>query len=512
MSLTLRLILGDQLNPDHSWFNNVDPGVRYVMMEVRDETSYVLHHAQKIIAIFAAMRHFAQSLTACGHEVTYIQIDDPNNMHGIDRNLAWLIKQFQANALEYQAPDEWRLDQLMKSFCRTQSITCRMVDSEHFYTTREEAAVLFEGRKQWLMETFYRQMRIKHSVLLEEGKTPKPIGGKWNYDQENRKSWPGDPPEPPDPRVSHDHSSLWASIQQSKVISMGDPGANDLRWPLNREESLDLLGRFIQSSLPHFGDYQDAMSTKGWRLFHSLISFALNVKMLHPDEVVRAAENAHHNGTAPLSSVEGFIRQILGWREYIRGVYWANMPGYDKLNTFNHHRPLPAWFWTGDTQMNCMRHTIKQSLDHAYAHHIQRLMVTGNFALLAGLSPHEVHEWYLGIYIDAFEWVELPNTLGMSQFADGGRLATKPYVSSAAYIDRMSDYCKGCRYDKKLKTGNKACPFNALYWDFFDRHADMLKSNHRLGMVYRQLEKMDPEQRDAIRQQAAWTIEHLDSR
>lgn len=512
MSLTLRLILGDQLNPSHSWFNRVDPDVRYVMMEVRDETSYVLHHAQKIIAIFAAMRHFAQSLTARGHAVTYIQIDDPNNMHGIDRNLTWLIKEFKANALEYQTPDEWRLNQLMTSFCNTQSIPCHMVDSEHFYTTRDEAAVLFEGRKQWLMETFYRQMRIKHRVLLEEGKTPKPIGGKWNYDQDNRKSWPGDPPEPSDPRVSHDHSSLWASIQQSNVNSMGEPSAKDFRWPLNRQESLDLLDRFIQYGLPDFGDYQDAMSTNGWRLFHSLISFALNVKMLHPDEVVRAAEEAYHSGTAPLSSVEGFIRQILGWREYIRGVYWSNMPGYDKLNTFSHHRPLPDWFWTGDTKMNCVRHAIKQSLDHAYAHHIQRLMVTGNFALLAGLSPHEVHEWYLGIYIDAFEWVELPNTLGMSQFADGGRLATKPYVSSAAYIDRMSDYCKGCQYDKKLKTGSKACPFNALYWDFFDRHADMLKSNHRLGMVYRQLEKMDPDQRDAIRQQAAWTIEHLDSR
>ena len=271
-----------------------------------------------------------------------------------------------------------------------------------------------------------------------------------------------------------------------------------------------MLNRFITHTLPHFGDYQDAMSTKGWRLFHSLISFALNVKMLHPDEVVRAAESAYDAGAAPLSAVEGFIRQILGWREYIRGVYWANMPGYDNLNVFGHQHPLPAWFWTGETQMNCMRHAIKQSLEHAYAHHIQRLMVTGNFALLAGLSPHAVHEWYLGIYIDAFEWVELPNTLGMSQYADGGRLATKPYVSSAAYIDRMSDYCKGCRYDKKLKTGSKACPFNALYWDFFDRNAEQLKSNHRLGMVYRNLEKMDPEQLDAIRQQSADTLARLE--
>jgi len=512
MSTTLRLILGDQLNPRHSWFQQVDPSVRYVMMEVRDETSYVLHHAQKIIGIFAAMRHFAHELVAQGHAVTYLTIDDPANQHAIDKNLAVLIKQFQPHALDYQAPDEWRLDHLMKSFGKTLAIPCRMVDSEHFYTTRDEAAILFEGRKQWLMETFYRQMRIKHRVLLEEGKSPKPIGGKWNYDQENRKIWPGDPPEPIDPRPSHDHTHIWVSIQDAKVNSFGNPSADAFHWPLNRQEALGLLDRFIQHALPHFGDYQDAMSTKGWRLFHSLISFALNVKMLHPDEVVRAAERAYHDGTAPLSCVEGFIRQIIGWREYIRGIYWANMPGYDKLNVFEHTRRLPTWFWTGETQMNCMRHAIKQSLDHAYAHHIQRLMVTGNFALLAGLSPHAVHEWYLGIYIDAFEWVELPNTLGMSQFADGGRLATKPYVSSAAYIDRMSDYCKGCHYDKKLKTGSKACPFNALYWDFFDRNADRLRSNHRLGMVYRQLEKMETGQRDAIRQQAAWTIDRLETR
>lgn len=511
MSLTLRLILGDQLHSGHSWFETVDPSVRYVMMEVRDEASYVLHHAQKIIGIFAAMRHFADSLVRRGHAVTYLKIDDPNNQHAIDNNLALLIAKNKATAFEYQAPDEWRLDKLLKSFCQQQSIPCQMVDSEHFYTARDEAAVLFEGRKQWLMETFYRQMRIKHRVLLQEEKVPKPIGGKWNYDQDNRKAWPGDPPEPADTRTKHNHSSIWDDIQRAGVKSFGNPNANQFAWPLDREEALDVLNRFITHTLPHFGDYQDAMSTKGWRLFHSLISFALNVKMLHPDEVVRAAESAYHAGAAPLSAVEGFIRQILGWREYIRGVYWANMPGYDNLNAFGHQHPLPAWFWTGETQMNCMRHAIKQSLEHAYAHHIQRLMVTGNFALLAGLSPHAVHKWYLGIYIDAFEWVELPNTLGMSQYADGGRLATKPYVSSAAYIDRMSDYCRGCRYDKKLKTGSKACPFNALYWDFFDRNAEQLKSNHRLGMVYRNLEKMDPEQLDAIRQQSADTLARLEN-
>jgi len=311
-------------------------------------------------------------------------------------------------------------------------------------------------------------------------------------------------------RTPHDHRALWATIEAAGVAHFGEPRAEALAWPLHRGEALRHLTAFVQQALPHFGDYQDALSQRGWRLFHSLLSFALNTKMLHPREVVQAAEDAWRNGHAPLSAVEGFIRQILGWREYVRGVYWARMPGYTELNHFDHTRPLPDWFWTGDTRMACMRQAVGQSLSQAYAHHIQRLMVIGNFALLAGLDPHALHQWYLGVYIDAFEWVEAPNTLGMSQFADGGQLATKPYVSSAAYLHRMGDHCSGCAYDRKDRLGARACPFNALYWDFHMRHEERLRRNPRIGMVYRQVDRMDEAERAAIRGKAAELQGRLD--
>jgi len=299
-------------------------------------------------------------------------------------------------------------------------------------------------------------------------------------------------------------------IQSCSVSSFGQAQAEQFRWPCNRAESLACLDAFVRHSLPHFGDFEDAMSSQSPRLFHSMLSFALNVKMLHPMEVIRRAEQAYRAGAAPLAAVEGFIRQILGWREYVRGIYWAHMPAYAHHNALDQQADLPSWFWTGKTRMNCMHHAISQSLETAHAHHIQRLMVIGNFSLLAGLNPQQVHQWYLGIYIDAFEWVEMPNTLGMSQWADGGLIATKPYVSSAAYIDRMSDYCRGCHYDKKQKVGDKACPFNALYWDFFDRHKKRLGRNPRLGMVYRQLEKMPNEQIESLKMEAGAIRNNLD--
>jgi deoxyribodipyrimidine photolyase-related protein len=506
---TIRLILGDQLNLQHRWFCEVDDAVVYVLMEVRQETDYVLHHAQKILAIFAAMRDMARQLNALGHKVHYLAIDDPGNLQSIPANMEALIALHQATSVEYQAPDEWRLDQQLYQHRRQSSIPWLMVDSDHFYTTRHQASDIFTGRKQWLMEHFYRQMRVAHQVLMDGAK--KPVGGQWNYDHDNRKPWRGTPTEPNDARPLHDHSALWKTIVDAGIESFGNPSASQLAWPLNRAEALQQLDAFIETGLPHFGDYQDAMSTKAWRLFHSLLSFALNVKMLNPREVVSKAEAAYHSGHAPLAAVEGFIRQILGWREYVRGVYWANMPEFAERNYFGHTRPLPVWFWNGKTNMNCMSKSITQSLEHAHAHHIQRLMVIGNFALLAGLNPTEVHHWYLGIYIDAFEWVELPNTLGMSQFADGGLLATKPYVSSAAYIDRMSDYCKGCHYDKKARIGEKACPFNALYWDFYHRNEAALANNPRIGMAYRQLEKMDPAAIEDFQQQARSLLQKLDA-
>ncbi|MBB6368453.1 deoxyribodipyrimidine photolyase-related protein [Xanthomonas sacchari] len=506
---TLRLVLGDQLDPEHAWFDVCDPGVVYVLMEVRQETDYVLHHAQKILAVFAAMRDFARHLRSTGHRVRYVAIDDASNRQSIPANLAALMAHYGAQCLQYQDPDEWRLDQQLRQWGAAQAFATEAVDSAHFYTRRGELAEFFRGRRQWLMEHFYRYMRKRHRILLAADGTPE--GGQWNYDHDNRQPWHGDPPPPADTRPTHDHRALWASIQVAGVDSFGQPQADALRWPLNRAEALACLDRFIADGLPHFGRYEDAMSTRSPRLFHSQLSFALNTKMLRPQELVQRALAAYAAGAAPLAAVEGFVRQILGWREYVRGIYWAHMPGYEARNALGHDTPLPAWFWTGDTHMRCLHHAIGQSLQDAYAHHIQRLMVIGNFALLAGLDPAAVHRWYLGVYIDAFEWVELPNTVGMSQFADGGLLATKPYVSSAAYIDRMSDYCQGCRYDRKQKAGSRACPYNALYWDFFARHQDTLGRNRRLDMVYRQLGKLPATQLQALRAHAQHLRERLDT-
>ncbi|MBN8488811.1 MAG: cryptochrome/photolyase family protein, partial [Burkholderiales bacterium] len=353
--------------------------------------------------------------------------------------------------------------------------------------------------KQWLMERFYRQMRTRHDVLMAGGK---PLGGRWNFDHDNRKPWPGLPREPADPRVRHDHSALWQRIKATDVKHFGNPAADRLAWPLNRAEALAQLEDFVAEALPHFGDFQDALSSRAWRLFHSLLSFALNTKMLGPREVVQRVEAAHAKGEVPLAAAEGFIRQIIGWREYVRGVYWAHMPGYVDHNVFGHHTPLPAWFWTGKTRMRCLAHSIGQSLEHAYAHHIQRLMVIGNFALLAGLAPAEVHRWYLGIYIDAFEWVELPNTLGMSQYADGGLMASKPYVATGRYIQRMGGGCAGCRYDPGQRVGERACPYTTLYWDFLMRHEAMLARQPRMALHVRNLVRLGADERQAVRARA----------
>ena len=506
---TLRLVLGDQLNPQHSWFAQPQPHVVVVLMEVRQETDYVRHHAQKVLGIFAAMRQFAQHLQAQGHRVHYIAIDDPANTHHIPRNLEHLAQHYQAQYIQYQAPDEYRLDAQLHTWAQASAFNIECVDTEHFFTTRTDLAQHFKGKKQWLMESFYRAMRKRLNVLMQAN--GQPVGEQWNFDADNRKPYKGTPPPPAAARPPQDLSAVWATIQAAGIDTFGNPQATQFVWPLTRDQALQDLQHFVTHSLPHFGDFQDALSSQSWRLFHSLLSFALNTKMLHPLEVVQHAEAAYQSGHAPLHAVEGFIRQIIGWREYVRGVYWAHMPGYTQHNTLEHHTPLPSWFWTGRTHMACMASAIGQSLEHAYAHHIQRLMVIGNFALLAGINPQALHEWYLGVYIDAFEWVEAPNTLGMSQRADGGIIATKPYVSSAAYIKRMGDHCGQCRYKSTVKTGPQACPFNALYWDFYARHESAFATNPRIGMAYVQLKRMDPAELDALRQQAQLTIAQLES-
>ena len=504
----LRLILGDQLNAEHAWFNEIDDNTLYVMMEIKQETQYVLHHAQKVIAIFAAMRAFQNVLKSNGHKVVYLSIADANNKHVFDQNLSDIIKQNKIESFAYQAPDEYRVDVLLKMFVSQLNIPYEMVSTEHFLIERDEASLFFHGGK-WLMERFYRHMRIKHQVLLDDDQ--KPIGGQWNYDKDNRKYWNEKPAAPADDRPIHDHSALWAEIKSQNVATMGKPSEAVFRWPINRQESLKVLDYFVENSLGNFGPYQDAMHTENFRIFHSLISFSLNVKMLSPAEVITKAEQAYFEKDYPLSAVEGFIRQILGWREFMRGFYWAHMPNMQTVNYFDHQNPLPSWFWDGNTDMNCLKHCITQSLDHAYAHHIQRLMVIGNFALLMGFNPNAVHQWYLGIYIDAFEWVEMPNTLSMSQFSDGGLLATKPYVSSGAYINKMSNYCTDCKYSPKTRIGENACPFNSLYWGFFQKHQDKLSKNPRLGIVNMQLKKMSEPDKKAISQQVALYADNVEN-
>ncbi|GHB47291.1 cryptochrome/photolyase family protein [Mongoliitalea lutea] len=507
MAQTLRLILGDQLNSQHSWFQQVQPHVTYVIMEMRQETDYVKHHIQKIIGFFVAMRAFAEQLRNQGHNVIYYELDHEDNNQSLELNLQQLIAKHGIERFEYQLPDEYRLDEQLKNFCEQLSIPSQAYDTEHFLTTRTFLNEFFHGKKTYLMESFYREMRKKYAILMD-GKEP--LTGKWNYDHDNRNKLK-DPLLIQEPKThTRDVREILSLLEGSRTSWIGTVNPQKFDWPCTREEGLEVLEYFCKQLLPHFGQYQDAMYTGHAFLFHSRLSFAMNSKLISPLEVVSAVEKYWyaHQDKVDIAQVEGFIRQIIGWREYMRGIYWAKMPEYAELNFFGHDRKLPEWFWTGKTSMNCLKHAIGQSLEHAYAHHIQRLMVTGNFMLLAGIDPDDVDAWYLGIYIDAIEWVEITNTRGMSQFADGGIVGTKPYVSSANYIDKMSNYCDSCKYDKKKKTGVNACPFNSLYWDFYHRNEDKLAKNPRIGMMYRTWSKMN--NRQEILNQAKTYLENID--
>ena len=506
----LRLILGDQLNYNHSWYNEKSENIIYVLMELRQETDYVVHHSQKLIGFFASMYNFQRYLSKNGHQVVYLKINDLENQHQLESNLDFLIKKFNVQQFEYQLPDEYRLDLQLKRFSHQLSITYKAYDSEHFLSNRDELKEFFFGKKIFLMESFYRYMRRKHNVLMEGDN---PLGGKWNYDVENRKPFKGILPDDFQKKITHDYTEIWEEIKKAEINFLGIPNEKEYSWPTSRKQSLQLLNHFIDHYLPNFGTYQDAMTSLHRTLYHSCLSFALNTKMISPAEVIYAVETRYRTNTehATLSQVEGFIRQILGWREYMRGIYWAKMPEYSTLNFFKHKRKLPSWFWNGKTKLNCLHHAISQSLNYAYAHHIQRLMITGNFMLLTGVHPDQADNWYLGIYIDAIEWVEITNTRGMSQFADGGIVGSKPYISSAAYIDKMSDYCKKCFYKSKEKTGENACPFNSLYWNFYDKNRELLSNNPRVGMMYKVWDKMSADQKSQILQQAEYYLQNLES-
>ncbi|WP_269532866.1 cryptochrome/photolyase family protein [Chitinimonas sp. BJYL2] len=504
----LRLILGDQLNAGHSWFRQRDPAVCYLLMEVRSETDYVRHHAQKVLAIFAAMRRFAAALEQAGHRVQYLRIDDPANRQSLAANVQACLASGVFSCWSRMQADEWRVESALQSLQTDLALPCDVVDSEHFLNARDALASAFRQRVP-RMETFYRAERQRWQCLLEPDGTP--MGGRWNFDTENRARWQGEPAAVDWPQGGHDLRDLWATIRQSGIQTLGEPDAEHCRWPLTRREARTWLQHFITHALPHFGRFQDAMSTRSSTLFHSGLSFALNIKLLNPREVIEAAVGAYLAGKVALPSCEGFVRQILGWREYVRGVYWARMPDYRTLNVLGAQRPLPGWFWTGETQMACLREAITQSLQTAYAHHIQRLMVTGNFAMLAGCHPDEVDAWYLGIYIDAFEWVELPNTRGMSQFADGGIVGSKPYCGSASYMSKQSDYCGSCYYAARDRHGERACPLNSLYWHFHARHADRLSRNPRLAMPYAVWRKLPETEQQATLKQAEFYLSRIET-
>lgn len=506
---TLRLILGDQLNINHSWFKLFDDSITYVLMEIRSETDYAKHHIQKVIGFFAAMQNFAKELQEKKHQVIYIYLNDKNNLQRFDLNCAQLIEQFKFTKFEYQLPDEYRVDQHLKQFTATLKIATNTIDTEHFYSTRNELQNLFEGKKMYLMETFYRYMRKKHKVLITNDN--KPLHDKWNFDEDNRKKLPKDH-NPISPFIFNNNvRNIENELLKANIKTIGLVDSKIFLWPINRTQSLELLDFFVEHCLHLFGTYQDAMAPSEWSVYHSRLSFSLNVKLISPQEVVNKAIESYLKNPDKIAyhQLEGFVRQILGWREYMRGIYWSQMPQYSKLNYFEHTELLPKWFWTGKTKMNCLQNAINQSLNYAYAHHIQRLMITGNFALLAGVHPNETDLWYLGIYIDAIEWVEITNTRGMSQFADGGIVGTKPYASSASYINKMSSYCNGCFYDKTKRTGPKSCPFNSLYWNFYNRHENKLANNPRIGMMYNVWNKMKPEVKAEILEQANYYLNHI---
>lgn len=506
---TLRLILGDQLNHKHGWFDQSAENITYLMMEMGQELTYTTHHVQKVVAFFLAMRNFANHLTEQGYSVIYLKLDDPDNTQDLEKNIRELIDKEGFEKFEFQLPDEWRLDEQLTRLAVQLSVEAESFSTEHFLTSRDELSNFFKGKKQLLMESFYRMMRQKHDILMDDGE---PVGNQWNFDHDNRKKIPKGTFVPTPKTFDKDVSEIISLLKKQKIKTIGHIDQDHFIWPVSREESLALLDFFVAECLPWFGAYQDAMTTEGWSLFHSRISFALNAKLLDPLEVIERVESKWRAAPdyAPLSAVEGFIRQILGWREYMRGIYWRYMPEYADKNFFEHDRTLPSWFWNGETKMKCLSHSIDQSLEYAYAHHIQRLMVTGNFTLLAGINPDEVDQWYLGIYIDAIEWVEITNTRGMSQFADGGIVATKPYVASANYMHKMGHYCSSCAYDHKKKTGEGACPLNSLYWDFIDRNRSRLSKNPRMSMMYRLWDKNSREKQNLILEQAAYYLNHLE--
>ncbi len=499
----LVLVLGDQLDLDAAAFDGFDAAQDAVWMaEVAEEATQVWSSKPRTVLFLAAMRHFAQALRVGGRPLHYTRLDDPANHGSLHAQLHADLERLRPTGLVMTAPGDWRVFQAIKGVAQLHGLPLDIREDRHFYCSVRAFAAHARGRKSLRMEYFYRELRKRHEVLMQDGA---PEGGQWNFDADNRGAFGTAGPGTVPPRAVFEPDSL-----TREVIALVEerfathPGRLDsFAWPVTRAQALIALQCFITERLPLFGRYQDAMWPGEPWLYHAHLAAALNLKLLQPREVVDAAVAAYHAGAAPLAGVEGFVRQILGWREYVRGIYWTRMPGYLELNALDAQEDLPDWYWTGVTDMACLRDAITQTLAHGYAHHIQRLMVTGLFALLYGVQPQQVHAWYLAVYVDAVEWVELPNTLGMSQYADGGLMASKPYVATGKYIQRMSPYCHGCRYDPAQRTGDAACPFTTLYWDFLMRHEALLAANPRMALQVKNLTRLSDAQQQAIRERAA---------
>ncbi len=505
----LVVVLGDQLDEGAAAFDGLDPAEDAVFMaEVAGEAAYVWSHKARISLFLSAMRHFRDYLRREGYRVRYRAVDDPENKGSLSEELAAAVRELEPEKLIMTWPGEWRVLRDLEQTAERLGVDSEVREDTHFLCSIPSFAHHAEERKNLLHENFYREMRRREGYLMDDGS---PAGGTWNLDKENRSGFGKDgPPETESPESFPPDETTREVLETVDEVFLDHPGSLDnFDWPVTRQQARKALEDFVENRLPTFGTFQDAMWTGRPFLYHSRLSSALNLKLLTPQEVLNAAEEAYREGHAPLNSVEGFVRQVLGWREYVRGIYWLYMPEYATLNALDADMELPGFYWTGQTDMNCLHECIGQTLDYGYAHHIQRLMVTGLFALLLGVRPKAVHEWYLAVYVDAVEWVEMPNTLGMSQFADDGLMATKPYCATGKYIKRMSNYCDACRYDPGERSGEKACPFTTLYWDFLARHRERFENNRRMELQVRNLDRIGKDEVKAARKRAEKIRQHI---
>jgi deoxyribodipyrimidine photolyase-related protein len=498
----LCLILGDQLDRDSAIFKDFDREQDLLWMaEVPAESTHVWSHKQRIALFLSAMRHFAAELTVKGYPLHYLKLEQ-HQFESLAEVLGICLQMMQPAEVRIVRPGDYRVLAEIATTCKRYGIPLKQLHDTHFLSTPQGFRDWAGERKQLRMEFWYRELRKQHNVLLEDGKQP--IGGKWNYDHDNRKTFPKSGPTLPPPLTLASDAISREVMRLVQERFPAHPGSlTSLNWAVNPSQAQQVLQHFLDHALPQFGDFQDAMWQDQPFLNHSLLASSLNLKLLNPLDVIRKAEERYWQHRAPLAAVEGFIRQILGWREYVRGLYWQHMPHWYEMNALEAQQDLPAFYWTGDTEMHCLRQAIGQTLQHGYAHHIQRLMVTGLFAQLYGVKPMQVHEWYLAVYVDAVEWVELPNTLGMSQYADGGLMASKPYIASGKYIQKMSNYCEHCRFNPAKSTGADACPFTTLFWDFLDRHETRFAAHPRMGFMVSNLRRLSTAERATIRQQAA---------